>query len=519
MHTIIAIQSEDLTMAQTEALIDVASAADSPIAAFSPTCTLPPTGTTIRKISAEQLYSLAVDAEDLIIFIPAGELPDDKLLNCFLGTKPKRIFWIHEDGLVRESPLNESDSAKPNMLFIFPGPIVPLNLGSHQRAFNLLRNLRASGHLVDVLIPRCPNREKVASALRSYASNVYFYKNTKRKVPWHRRAMRGLDKRWRKTIGLDETLPDLYSERARTKPVESVARMANSLFLAKNYSVVLVSYAWMMGSLRHMQPFRDQFKVVCDTHDVQFFRNESNIGRWGRLCSSLAHEKKLELDDLRKADAVLAISKSDEELLKTTLPKARVVRVSPGFDYAASELKRRANNAPVNFGFIGGSMAANVQAVNYILENWWPAIREFSPDSKLFLAGSVSRNEYLQRLTFFDENIVKLGFVDDLGDFYRQIDVALNPVVVAGGLNFKSVEAVFYGKHLLTNPLGKRCLGDSFPCEVIESAENLIEVVTRIEANAFADLNKRRQLQQMAIKQFGNRQACHDIVSHLSFVG
>ena len=137
----------------------------------------------------------------------------------------------------------------------------------------------------------------------------------------------------------------------------------------------------------------------------------------------------------------------------------------------------------------------------------------------MFLAGSVSRNEYLQRLTFFDENIVKLGFVDDLGDFYRQIDVALNPVVVAGGLNFKSVEAVFYGKHLLTNPLGKRCLGDSFPCEVIESAENLIEVVTRIEANAFADLNKRRQLQQMAIKQFGNRQACHDIVSHLSFVG
>ena len=42
-----------------------------------------------------------------------------------------------------------------------------------------------------------------------------------------------------------------------------------------------------------------------------------------------------------------------------------------------------------------------------------------------------------------------IGLVDDLDDFYRRIDIAINPMVGGTGLKIKSLEALSYGKALL----------------------------------------------------------------------
>ncbi len=463
----------------------------------------------------EDLYSAASGADRLFVFCHKDRAVDDRLLNSYLGNRAGRIDWIHEDGIARDRPERSQPIGAPDLLFIFPGPILPLSLGSHQRAFNMLRNLHACGHSIDVLIPLSDGHETVAAALACFATNIHAYRASRRPYPRWKRLARGADKWWRRLRGLSPTLPDLYSERSFVKPVNSAAKLARTLHEQHRYKSIVVSYAWMMRVVRHLTPMRSDFKLICDTHDVQFTRNLSQSGRWGRLFTSTAHERRMELRDLEAADVVIAISSSDQKLLSQHLTRARVIQVNPGFDYAAATLKQRVRNAPVNFGFIGGRMDANVLALTHILTQWWPTIRRYSPESRLFVAGTVAHHDDIARLTFFDESIIALGFVDDLGAYYRQFDVALNPVIVTGGLNFKSVEAVLYGKHLVTNAAGSACLGEGFPCHVIESADQIVPVIAGIERDESEDLSRRSMAQKAAASRFGNEQARRELQARL----
>ena len=82
-------------------------------------------------------------------------------------------------------------------------------------------------------------------------------------------------------------------------------------------------------------------------------------------------------------------------------------------------------------------------------------VLEYSIQSKFF-------TDYSQYFPIWDEVHIKdrakslaneifdiIGLVDDLDDFYRQIDIAINPMVGGTGLKIKSLEALSYGKALL----------------------------------------------------------------------
>lgn len=447
---------------------------------------------------------LNVDCIDEILVIDNNHIRKslpNKLLVSIFSIKPIHIRWLGESGNIEK---RLSDNV-PNTLFIFPGSIIPLSMGSHQRAFNLLYNLSEAGIRFDILIPKNPKIDKSAliSSLELFADNVYFYRNKAKKFKILPMLKRGIEKKVRLLSGKEEGLPDLFSERAYRKPTESLKRWVNSLYLAKNYENIIVSYAWLINSIEYIEHLKDHFNLICDTHDVQFYRNENILNRKERVFFNYSSEKKLEISLLNKCDYVLSISDMDRKILENNI-KSKVISVYPGFDYAEMLVKQRPAGRPIHFGFIGGGMSANVVALKYVIEHWWPIIKTHSPDSILYVAGSISNNSVIREISFFDKNIILLGFVKDIFDFYSKFEISLNPVLVSGGLNFKSVEAVCAGKHLFTNILGKECLADDFPCVIIEYPSQLISEMNQIEFDLQGDKRKRILAQEKALSIFGN---------------
>jgi len=461
-------------------------------------------------------WKSVVSACDKAIYVGSDdEIPSEEFLNVLYSSEPKELAFIDEAGAVT----NESKCVPTGekILFVFPGPIIPLNSGSHQRAFNLLTNLRRNGFAIDALItlPKGANKQAIVSALRLICSNVYVYKNRANKIPEPLSTIRWFEKKINVVRGKGKQLPDTFAERALLKPTESCKRWVNSLFIAKEYKKIIVSYAWMLDCIKYIEHRQSEFKLICDSHDVQFIRNEKILSRNVRPFFSRRRDKNAEIKRLEKCDAVVAISVSDEEALKKELKKAKVVKASPGFDHALMPARRRPAERPFSFGFIGGKMEANILALRHIIEAWWPAIKKYSPDSVLYIAGSVSLTPDIRQASFFDEKIVCLGFVDNLSEFYSKIDVALNPVLVQGGLNFKSVEAVFAGKDLFTNALGMECLGKEFPAYIASSG---IDVVEHMRANEFefdADRRRRRMNQEKAKSIFKNAKAFEKFLAYL----
>jgi hypothetical protein len=456
-------------------------------------------------------------AHDLILVAADNYAVDEKMLNSFFSNSLGNVWHIQSDGKLKRYRLNPRKKA--TTLLVFPGSILPLTLGSHQRVFNLLFNLGKNGIPVDVLIttPKNVKQSDFQTALGTICNNVYIYKNNKKKHSTATITKRYIESKARGFLGKSKDLPELFSERLNTRPTESCKRWVNSLYLANDYESVIVSYAWMMGALDYIIHDSENFKVICDTHDVQFTRNDEILNRKERFFFNSAIEKKRELKELKKCDSVLAISVSDENTLKKSLKNStKVIRASSGFDYALSQVKRRPHGKPLYFGFIGGQMSANVKSLVHILENWWPSIKEYSPDSKLFIAGSICKSAEILPKIFLDHNVIPLGFVNNISDFYNSIDVSLNPVLVQGGLNFKSVEAVFAGKHLVTNKLGQECLGSDFPSTIANKPDDIVEFISKYEFNLKKDYGIRVANQNKAKQLFANKKTYLELVNYLA---
>lgn len=477
------------------------------------------------KISEDRLECIPIEAENeaavkeglkdqsLRRVILLGYEREEKLsitlIMAFFSCGVDAINGVYGSELARYAPFSKQASTT---LLVFPGAMLPLNMGSHQRAFLLLSALNYSGYPTDVIITG-GNAQLISRSkrlLQAVSPNVYTYKNNKRKLPDYLWLRREVERIYRKCKLGRKDVPELFADRLSNKATESLKKTLASLQDEKQYKNIIVSYAWMSRCLEYIPDAElSQINLICDTHDIQYMRNASSNKNDKRFLPFSLADEWLEKKVLSKYNHVLAISKSDvDELKKTKKLENKTILTTSAFNYAFKKPRRIGHKTTLNFGFIGGGMDANVKALEYILENWWPKMSSYSPASKFFIAGSICYKDSIVEKTFFDESVVKMGFVDSISNFYDRIDVALNPVLVQGGLNFKSVESVLSGKLLITNDLGVECLGEFKIASVANSPEEFLGALREVELMTSGDVERLlEERQRIALKEFGEHSA------------
>jgi hypothetical protein len=447
------------------------------------------------------LYCLGVEGK---------ELPRNLVRDAFSKNSLKGVAFIDNNGAVVR-PFYTHDTSVADNIMVFPGPIYPINMGSHQRAFGVLESLNLTGNGCDVLITSGSIRhsELAQNLLLLVCREVNVYKNTRKKLKNSMRFRRFIESKYRPLFGLKGTAPDLFAERLHNKATTSAKITLARLVKNNKYKNVLVNYAWMMPVLEKIQT---KIKVICDTHDVQYVRGKSNNKGEFRFFVSSAKEKRLEISSMSKADFILAISKSDRDELLTVLNPDKVRLCVSAFDYAKSKVKKTSEKKPLDFGFIGGKMDANVKSLLNVLYEWWPKIEAFSPDSKFYIAGSICTVPAVRQLAFLKENIILMGFVDSLSSFYRTFDISLNPVLVKGGLNFKSVESMVAGKILITNTTGVKCLFENPVIRVADTGVEVLKFIENLDQNRNFLQSQARLTQKLALSHFSNECAYDELL-------
>lgn len=474
-------------------------------------------------------YRALGDADALGVLPPtAGELR--VVLVGFGPEEPLPLVWVRQlsaldvvaiqrltgpDGALADH--EPRARARSRVLSVFPGPIVPTSMGSHQRAFGVLEALSRAGHDCDVLIT-CGN-ERTADRARVVLSQlcpaVHVNGPSGRKLPPHMKTRRRAELALRRVAGVNRPPPKLFEERLHTAAAFSGRVRLRRLLERGGYDTIIVNYAWM-ERIRALVPPRllGRYRWICDTHDVQFVRTETHNRGELRLGFSPERERALELKVLRSFDHVLAISASDAEVLRRHLPRERVLEVPTGFDYAQMEPREPDAERPV-FGFIGGAMDANVKAVELLLSSWWPAVVARWPEARLLLAGTISNVPAVADAAFLAKGVERVGFVSSLRDFYASIDALLNPLVVQGGLNFKAVESLMACRLLVTTPMGARCLGDDTLAVIAESADDVTRALEREIEEPRSWSTKRLETRRAAAGRFGDSAAYAPLIDLL----
>ncbi|NKN35687.1 glycosyltransferase family 4 protein [Agrobacterium sp. a22-2] len=456
---------------------------------------------------------------ELLVYQGDGKKPDE-------GLPTGLLFSIIECDLRSVSQFNFEGDVWPyqrakkegkTILFLFPGSIFPVSMGSHRRAIGMLAALVDHGLDVTVMFtgPTYAKRLVAAQALSLFAVDSTNFSNGQDK--WRRIVLeikKSIARLMVKLSSQKTPVAESFVDRAFIRNSGALRRCIERLGLER-FDGIYVNYAWMLPAVLAAKPKGKL--LVCDTHDVQFFRALSLVEHGGGSAQSLSLDssKKEELRLLGASDFVLAISERDAALLKSELPPEKVLVGPSSYRYCYMGVRRRPELRPFTFGFLGHNMPANVIALEHVLKEWWPTVSRLSPASKFIVAGSVCSAPSIRKLAFLNDTVELAGFVKTLAGYFGKIDVLLSPVFVAGGMNFKNAEAIVAGVSLITNRQGAETLGDVGDLHVADNEQELVECLRSIELNADEEYDRRNASQKKLMQTFAPDHAVQAIIRGL----
>lgn len=198
------------------------------------------------------------------------------------------------------------------------------------------------------------------------------------------------------------------------------------------------------------------------TQDLNWFLVEQRLGRLRGLPRVLAHMERLLLRQVEswvasRYDVVLAISEGDRSLLRDAMGGRAPLLVPLAPALSADTVAPAVDGGP-NLLFVGAmSRDHNHQGVMWFLDRVWPRVAAQRPDVRLYIVGGGPKTALVSRAD--GDRVVVTGFVDDLAPWYRAATVFVSPLLVAGGLLQKVVDAMAMGLPVVATNVCNHGLG------------------------------------------------------------
>ncbi|MCB0755490.1 MAG: glycosyltransferase family 4 protein [Flavobacteriales bacterium] len=198
-------------------------------------------------------------------------------------------------------------------------------------------------------------------------------------------------------------------------------------------------------------------KIAVRAHNIEFriweqlARQEANPLKKWYLNLLAARLKNYELDLLKKVDGIVAITKDDADELQQLGIHIPVDVVPIGMNVAELEAKSL-QSASIHLYHLGAmDWLPNVEGINWFVNDIWPNITANLPDIQCSLAGREMPASLLSR-SF--GNLTIVGEVSSISEFVSDKNVAIIPLLSGSGLRVKILEALGYGKVVITTSLG-----------------------------------------------------------------
>lgn len=208
--------------------------------------------------------------------------------------------------------------------------------------------------------------------------------------------------------------------------------------------VVLINYTYLSKLLNYTPP---HILKIIDTHDSLHLRFKS-LYNGKKAINRFRITIEDEINALNRADKVICIQEEEHSFFEVQGCKAKLHTIGHYLPFQPTHYSEERNKLL----YLGAAYEANEDAISYFLEYIWPLVLQRHPNYILYIAGGIGK----QFLTSGKQypGIEILGFVDDLCELYEKIDVAINPVRMGSGMKIKNIEALSFGKPVITTEIG-----------------------------------------------------------------
>ena len=204
------------------------------------------------------------------------------------------------------------------------------------------------------------------------------------------------------------------------------------------------------------------------------------------------HERSL----LAGYDACVTVSAKDSREIHDFTPPHTVIRALPNcVDFLAKAFLAEPETGPPTLLFVGLFVhPPNADAARWMVNEIFPIVRDTHLDCRLFLVGA----DPLQKLSALAgrPGVTLVGRVDELSPYYRQCNLAVVPLRAGGGTRLKILEAMAFGRAVVSTTLGAEGL-DARGGEHLQLADTA-EDFARAVINLLQDHALRQRLRRNA---------------------
>ncbi len=360
---------------------------------------------------------------------PLVRLPEDgttKAVAAESATRP-------DLGVLSSCPSREAQRRR--VLFISSVPTHPPTAGNRQRVTGLCEQMESLGYDFHLFVFAQESGDESAMRDRwGSARFTYFPRACPERSPplWRRFRNQAL-----RCLGLERFHPkdiDAFRNPTLAAAIRRTARFVQPDCVLTMY----VFHSWIFGL------FPGHVRKVVLTEDVLTNRYQRFLAV-GATPEWFSTTRGQERKGLERADCVVAVQEREAEFFRQLTPRP-VVTVGP---LAPLESLPAVAKGPPTVLFVGSDNGINRDAVQFCLAEIWPRVRQRVPEARLALAGPVC--DVVEQPP---EGTVLHGTVPDLRPLYAQADVVLCPLRFGTGLKVKCIEALGFGKPLVTTRAG-----------------------------------------------------------------
>jgi glycosyltransferase involved in cell wall biosynthesis len=233
-------------------------------------------------------------------------------------------------------------------------------------------------------------------------------------------------------------------------PMEDFATSFNAFIGHRAFDKALIEYIEASFLLEYIGP---QVITFLDTHDL-LYEKINSFGQAGLTYSGIELTREQEFDLYCCYDYILCIQQAEYNTVVSALGGEKILLVPHAVQAVNIGLRTEVGA----IGFIGSEFLPNCQGLEWFLDEIWPYIyAKYGIGFLIF--GNVSSRI---RSDLKDQPGVSCrGFVEDIQSAYQELDIVVNPVRAGAGLKIKNIEAMGYGKPLVTTLHGAAGLGEA----------------------------------------------------------
>ncbi|MEM8721007.1 MAG: glycosyltransferase [Cyanobacteria bacterium P01_G01_bin.39] len=367
---------------------------------------------------------------------------------------------------------------KKNILVLSPTPSHPQDAGNRKRIYALTKYLQELGATIYF---------------------VYCPREWDREIP--KDAYEGMNQCWDYFFVAYPVQPAVHQTDDEYFDIDAwwdvgIEFTINWIKLAVDIDMFVCNYVFYS---RALELFDESVTKVIDTHDIVSNRNyllEKKLGYRDFFFASPDSEKKA----LDRAHVVLSI-KEDESTWFKCLSSTPVLTIGHLESEPDAIVPREIDYGNLKLGFIGSANPINCKNLESFLDEYFAIYGESNEKISFIIGGKICK-VLDQR---FHNKVEILGMVDNVSQFYEQVDIIVLPFEFSTGLKIKTVEALSWSKPCMGTINAFEGLGSDCTYHSYKSIKALAEGIEVLIEDSQATVAKIKQDSRSVYDNYSNK--------------